>query len=283
MIEGTMDYLVPESIDKFKELLDFNAKEKHWKGLILTGSEITLYKELPKLVQMARQSGFQHVRIQTHGMKLARKNYCRRLIEAGGDEFFVSVAGADAESHDGITTVPGSFDKTLRGLENLDAYDHVVAITNTVVTNRSYHLLPDLVDNLGHIKHLKQMEFWVYWPMKETDKKNLIPNHLDMLPYLKHAVTRARKLGRDVEIKNFPECLLEEDGDLLVNDQPQLYIDPKFWSQFERNGFYQCIYKEQCSSKQCLGLNTAYIKKYGWEDDILHPLTEYEVKEINLA
>jgi len=119
----------------------------------------------------------------------------------------------------------------------------------------------------------QQMEFWVYWPMKEVDEKNLIPRFTDMLPYVKRAVSSAQALGRGVEIKNFPECLLEEDGELLLNDQPQLYIDPDFWTQFMRNGFYQCKYYDACSSTQCLGLGTAYIAKYGWEEAALHPLS----------
>ena len=60
---------------------------------------------------MARQSGFEHVRIQTHGMRLASRKYCEQLIEAGVDEFFVSVAASDASAHDAITEVPESFEK----------------------------------------------------------------------------------------------------------------------------------------------------------------------------
>jgi MoaA/NifB/PqqE/SkfB family radical SAM enzyme len=272
MIEGTMDDLVAQSMDKFRDLMQFNSRERRWKGLILTGSEITLFRELPELARMARESGFEHVRIQTHGMKLARQDYCDLLVDAGVDEFFVSVTGCDAESHDSITMVEGSFDKTLAGLENLDQYDHVTTITNSVITSESYMLLPGLVENLGHIRRLRQMEFWIYWPMKETDEKNLIPKVSEILPYLKDSTDRARQLGRSVEIKNFPQCLLGDDAGLLLNDQPMLYIDPDFWNEFERNGFYQCVHREQCGSEQCLGLSSAYIRKYGWEENLLHPV-----------
>src|SRR5690606_2185222 len=93
MIEGTMDRLAPEPMERFAELLDVNARERRWSGLILTGSEITLHRDLPELAQMARKAGFEHVRIQTHGMHLAREDYCRELVDAGIDEFFVSIAG----------------------------------------------------------------------------------------------------------------------------------------------------------------------------------------------
>ncbi len=274
MIEGTMDELAPESLDKFAELLEYNQAQRQWKGIILTGSEITLRKDHAELARQARAAGFEHVRIQTHGMHLAQESYCRKLVEAGVDEYFISVAGSDAQTHDDITEVEGSFERTLHGMENLEAYDHVRAITNTVVTAKSYHLLPAVVERLAHLKRLVQMEFWVYWPMSESDEKNLLVSNADILPYLKEAIHRAQSLGRAVEVKNFPQCMLGEYGDALVNNQPQLFIDPAFWTQFMRNGFHQCVHREQCGSKECLGLTTPYIEKFGWEGDRLHPLSE---------
>ncbi|MCK4841026.1 MAG: radical SAM protein [Methylococcales bacterium] len=276
MIEGTMDELKPQSLDEFNQLLQENSEHKHWKGLILTGSEITLRKDLPELVYQAKKSGFQHVRIQTHGMHLAQNNFCKILLDAGVDEFFVSVAGSDALTHDEITEVSGSFDKMMQGLEHLDVHPHVSLITNTVVTEKSYRLLPNITKRLLQFKQLVQIEFWIYWPMTEHDSKNLIASYGDMLPYLLQAVELAKEHSVAIEIKNFPECMLGDSGSLLHNDQPQLYIDPEFWTQFMRNGFYQCAYREQCASSQCLGLNTAYIEKYGLEEDLLQPLAKSE-------
>ena len=271
MIEGTMDVLAPQPVEQFTALLEHNAIHRQWSGVILTGSEITLHRDLPEWARMARRHGFEHVRIQTHGMRLASRSFCEELIDAGVDEFFISVAAADAATHDAITTVPGSFDKTLRGLENLEAYDNVTTITNTVVTAQSYRQLRPLVERLGSLQRLAQMEFWVYWPMSEKDEKNLIASHLDVLPYLKDGIAAARALGRGVEVKNFPECLLGADRAALDNDQPQLFIDPAFWTQFMRNGFHQCAHRAQCGSTQCLGLNSAYVDKFGWHADVLSP------------
>lgn len=274
MIEGTMDRLLPESDESFQALLEHNSSTRQWSGLILTGSEITLRRDLPDLARRARASGFDHVRIQTHGMHLSRPGYARSLVDAGVDEFFISVAGSDAATHDAITTVRGSFAKTLSGMNLLDGMADVAMITNTVVTEESYRLLPQVVEALAHLERLTQMEFWVYWPMSENDDKGLAANHLLVLPYLKEASRMARALGRHVEIKNFPHCLLGEDQGLLINDQPMLYIDPAFWEEFSKNGFYNCEYRENCTSRQCLGLNAAYIKRFGNHADRLHPLTD---------
>jgi MoaA/NifB/PqqE/SkfB family radical SAM enzyme len=270
MIEGSMDWLEPESFARLRQVIELNQQQRRWKGLILTGAEITLRRDLPELARLARANGFEHVRIQTHGMKLAEEAYCRELVEAGVDEFFVSVAAADAASHDGITGVPGSFEKTLQGLENLDRFP-VKSLTNTVVTRRSYQQLPAVVERLAGLKRLVQMEFWNYWPMSETDTKDLLVSHLEVAPHLRQAIRRAAELGRAVEVKNFPECLLGDDRAALDNRQPKLLIDPAFWQEFRRNGFEQCVHREACSSKQCLGLNTAYVQKFGWHAEELRP------------
>ena len=271
MIEGTMDWLAPESDDQLDKILFENARARRWRGLTLTGSEVTLRADLPQLARRARAHGFEHVRIQTHGARLADRSYTRELVEAGIDEFFVSLTAADAATHDAITGVPGAFARTLRGLEILDEFD-VASLTNTVVTQRSFRQLPEVVARLAHLRRLAQMEFWSYWPMRERDDKDLVASHVEVLPFLRRAVEAARALGRAVEVKNFPECLLGDLADALDNDQPKLVIDPEFWPQFMRNGFHQCVHRAYCASRKCLGLNSAYIDKFGWQGDVLTPL-----------
>jgi len=272
MIEGTMDTLAPQTEKQLDEILLHNLRHRQWDGLILTGSEITLHRELPNWARRAREHGFSHVRIQTHGMRLSNRDYLEELIAAGVDEFFVSIAGGDAATHDLITCVPGSFDKSVGGLELIEEYDNVTSITNTVVTELSYRQLPLLVERLSRLKKLAQMEFWCYWPMVEQgDKRGLIAAHPDVLPYLRDAIHAARALDRGVEVKNFPECMLGDDHDALDNDQPKLYIDPAFWDQFSRNGFHHCVHKDQCASTECLGLNSAYVQKFGEHADLLKP------------
>ena len=272
MIEGTMDRLAPQTFDQFRNLLEHNRRTGEWSGLILTGSEITLHKDLPLWARMARDHGFEHVRIQTHGMRLSSRAYCEKLIEAGVDEFFVSICTGDAATHDAITMVPGSFDKSVRGLEILDEYEEVTTITNTVVTTESYRHMPALVDRLKNLKNLAQMEFWFYFPMSEHDEKGLVASHLDARPYLLEALHAARTLGRGVEVKNYPECLLGDDRGALYNDQPKLFIDPAFWDQFVRNGFHECVYRDVCASTKCLGLNSAYREKFGNHAEVLTPV-----------
>lgn len=272
MILETMHWLTPAAESEFAALLDENRSEGRWKGLILTGSEVTLRSDLPRLAERARDAGFQHVRIQTHGMRLADMGYCQTLVDAGVDEFFISLTADNAQTHDLITEVPGSFNKTLQGILNLSNFECVKQLTNTVVTRLSYQTLPGVVELLKDIPNLVQMDFWNYWPMQEEGDVKLLVSHLEVRPFLRRAIRQARAYGRQVEVKNFPHCLLGSESDSLLNEQPELRIDPRFWNEFNKNGFHQCAYRDVCGSTQCLGLNAAYVKHYGWHEDELRPL-----------
>lgn len=271
MIEGTMDHLAPADDATFDRICADQAETGRWEGLVLTGSEITLRRDLTDIAKKAKDAGFAHIRIQTHGMHLGRTDYADRLVDAGIDEFFVSVAGSDRESHDRIAQVQGAWDKMMKGMAHLDTYDHVRLITNSVITTQSYRLLPGMVDALAHLRNLHQMEFWNFFPMAETDVKDLAARHSDILPYLREAIQSCQQKGRLVEVKNFPQCLLTDLGSAVVNAQPVLVIDPAFWTEFDRNGFYNCPHQATCGATECLGLTQAYIAKYGDEKDSLKP------------
>jgi len=272
MILDSMHWLKPADDAEFNALLEENRRLQKWKGLILTGAEVTLRKDLPELAQRARAAGFQHVRIQTHAMRLADMAYCETLVAAGIDEYFVSLTADTAELHDEITEVPGSFEKTVQGLRNLDTLPGVKLMTNTVVTKLSYQSLVGVVELLKDLRQMVEMDFWNYWPMEEEGNPKLLVSHFHVRPHLKQAILLARQYGRHVEVKNFPHCLMNETADALKNDQPELRIDPEFWTEFNRNGFHQCAYRDVCGSKQCLGLNTAYVNHFGWHEDLLSPL-----------
>lgn len=272
MILDSMHWLNPADDKTFESLLEENRTDQRWKGLILTGAEVTLRKDLPAMAERARDAGFQHVRIQTHGMRLANRNYCQTLIDAGIDEYFISLTADTAEQHDRITEVPGSFDKTVAALHQLDTFPAVRTMTNTVVTRLSYKSLPGVVRLLEPLNNLVEMDFWNYWPMEEEGDPELLVSHFLVRPHLLEAVRLVRELGRYAEVKNFPHCLMHDCADALRNDQPELRIDPRFWNEFEKNGFHQCVYRDVCASSQCLGLNAAYAKHFGWHEDQLNPM-----------
>lgn len=271
MIEGTMDRLDPLPDEEFERVVELNARERRWKGLVFTGSEITLRSDLPALARRARAAGFERIRIQTHGMRLSRSDYCAELVDAGVNEYFVSLTAADAATHDRITGIPGSFDKTMAGLQNLERFSDVAVFTNTVITQRSYQQLEAVVRRVASLHNLVQMEFWNYLPMSEIDERDLIVANVQILPHLRAAVASARSSGRKVVIKNYPECLLADEGDAVETHHPDTLIDPRYWDEYNRNELGHCAHWDACTATNCFGLTSAYIDKFGWDADLLKP------------
>ena len=147
-------------------------------------------------------------------------------------------------------------------------------MTNTVVTTHTFHHLPDIVRRLVSLRRLARMEFWAYWPMQAVDDKDLIARHADVLPYLREAVLLAlqhgprrlrQELPRNVSWQTSPGVL---DNTQLRRSSSTPHSGPSF----RKNGFEQCVHRASCASRRCLGLNTAYIQKYGWQPDLLKPL-----------
>jgi hypothetical protein len=161
----------------------------------------------------------------------------------------------------------------MQGIAQIEAKGSgLVVITNTVVTQQSYKLLNGMVLALAGFKSVAQHEFWNYFPMAESDEKNLMVRHAELLPHLRLAIATAKAAGRQIEVKNMPECLMGSDSTHLVNAQPTLVISPDFWVEFDRNGFYRCPHQSRCASQECLGLTEAYIQRFGDERDELRPM-----------
>jgi len=84
--------------------------------LSITGGEPTLYKELPDLVAHAASRGLT-VGIQTNAIALANPKVLDRLVEAGLGEAFVSFHSADEATSDALTRAPGTWRRTVAGIE----------------------------------------------------------------------------------------------------------------------------------------------------------------------
>ena len=126
--------------------------------VIFTGGEPTIRNDLPELVRFAGlECGYENIVIQTNGRRFAYRNYARMLIEAGANQFMVSVHGHTSALHEYLTGRTGSFAESLLGIKNLIDEGRTVA-TNTVITKPGYRNLPQvatILDSLG----VRQMQF----------------------------------------------------------------------------------------------------------------------------
>src|SRR5688572_28808708 len=109
-----MNYFNGVPFETFKRAVDDNGKAPRYRRVTFTGGEVTLEEKLFDYIDYARRSGgFDHLRLQTNGRKLADPSFAKRLVDAGIDEFFVSLHGHDRATQDHISQRPGSFDEAV--------------------------------------------------------------------------------------------------------------------------------------------------------------------------
>lgn len=112
--------------------------------LEFAGGENTIRPDFIRLVERARKMGYARVAVATNGRMLAYGDFSRRLFDSGLTDIILSIHGPDAELHDGLTGVAGSFSQLLRGIENVRKYFRGTVGTNTAVTKRNYRRLPEI-------------------------------------------------------------------------------------------------------------------------------------------
>jgi MoaA/NifB/PqqE/SkfB family radical SAM enzyme len=271
MLKKNKSKLKPLSLDAYKNILMEKWLTNQYDSIILSGSEVTENKDILKFVKFASKlNNLRHIRIQTNGRNLSDINYCNKLLDAGVDEFFISVYGPKSQIHDKITRVRNSFNQTMRGINNLSKLNASV-FTNTVIIKLNYMSLPQIASLFSKNKNVKEMQFWNFWPMDTGDVDDLLVSNKKIHKYLISATKKALE-GKKVSIKNYPECMLDNYAYVLDNSQPDIIVDPMLWDEFRLNQFGNCIYKKTCRNTQCYGLTTAYINKFGWDETILKPI-----------
>jgi molybdenum cofactor biosynthesis enzyme MoaA len=257
------------SEEKLRQAVEDNARSKRYRRLCFTGGEVTLEKKLFDYVAIARESkSFEHIRLQTNGRLLSDMAFAKRLVDAGIDEYFVSLHGHDARTQDDISQRPGSFDEAIRGIANL-AELGVCLMTNTVICTMNVDHLSDIVDTVHPFRPVR-MEFWNYLPMEDyADERDLVAPMSKVAPELRRALAKIRANGTEARVKYVPRCLLGEHADVHDDAQPDVVIAEKFYDPYPQ---FACIYEAKCEhSDTCLGLHHPYITKFGWEEGTLVP------------
>ena len=124
--------------DEIKRVLKIIKEQAKVPTVSFTGGEPTLRSDLPELVETAKDIGMR-VNLITNGTSITQ-SLAKELAEAGLDSAQVSLEGPDEKIHDAMTQVPGSFKKTLRGIEALRQTGIHLHTHTTITTINEPHL-----------------------------------------------------------------------------------------------------------------------------------------------
>lgn len=110
---GAREMTTEQIFDCLKKIADFGVLY-----VTLTGGEAMCHKDFFKIANEVRRLGMA-LRIYSNGYLLADKKMVRRIKALNPLELEISIHGARAESHEALTKIKGSFDKTVKAIENL--------------------------------------------------------------------------------------------------------------------------------------------------------------------
>lgn len=135
------DYSKELLFEEIKELID-SAYELGVFSVILSGGEALLRKDFFDIVKYISDKGIL-ITLFTNGMLLTEQNV-KRLTEYRINVVSISIYGDTASIHDSITRVKGSFDQTLKGIEQLKK--------NNIAFDLKCMVLAENADRLSQIR-----------------------------------------------------------------------------------------------------------------------------------
>lgn len=140
--------------DEALRLIDQLAEFPTPPMLVLTGGDPFKRSDIFELVEHAAWSGLD-VSITPSATPLVTPQAIRRLRDAGISRMAISIDGADAESHDAVRGVPGSFARSLRILA--DARDAGIPTqVNTTLTPSNF----DQIESMAALLARQEIVMW---------------------------------------------------------------------------------------------------------------------------
>jgi uncharacterized radical SAM superfamily Fe-S cluster-containing enzyme len=133
------------SFDDVLALLEVVRQEAGTRPVQFSGGEPTVREDLPELVARASEMGFDHVQVNTNGVRIAREDgYARRLASAGVTALYLQFDGLTAATYEDIREVDLLAEKHA-AVEACRAADLPVVLVPTVVPGVNDDELGDIV------------------------------------------------------------------------------------------------------------------------------------------
>jgi MoaA/NifB/PqqE/SkfB family radical SAM enzyme len=212
----------------------------------LTGGEPTIRKDIVELVRYAkRELGYRHVGLITNGIRLRNREFAAHLVEAGADDFLFSLHGSLPGMHDEMTGVPGSFDKLIRGVQNVKDLSARVR-ANTVVTGENFtdiHNIAKIYSEMG----VETVNFILFNPIEQAmdaDLSNQV-RYGDAAVELERVIEDFGGSFNKLTIRYMPFCVMPGRTSHIHNVH-QVHFDTDEWNYYYRSRVRENVLKWLC-------------------------------------
>lgn len=243
-------------------------------GVVLTGGEVTLRKDLPQLVEHASGLGYKVIQIQTNGRMFAYRSLVDAVVEAGVTEVSPAIHGPNAEIHDALVDAEGAFSQTVAGIRRLVSLG-IPILMNSVITQANYRHLPAMARlfvDLG-VRQF-QLAFVHALGTAADNFDEVVPRYGDIRPYVKEALSIGIDAGLFVMTEAIPYCFMSGFEDYVAETLiPSTAVIDAEWVVEDYTQYRltegkakgpQC--QECIRNPQCEGPWREYPERFGWDE-----------------
>lgn len=251
---------------------ELEAIFKHgYERVHLIGGEPTVRKDIVEIISFARQLGFKDVMITTNGRMFSYADFTKKILDAGLTQIAVSLHGHNADVHDSLTQVSGSFNQVIEGIQQLQKNGFERIGINTVITAKNYEFLPELA-KLAITLGIGQLEF-IYVSVTDKKDSHMVPPIDLVIGYIEKAVKIGQQQkGYTWNVNNVPMmCYFDriqsqsgcdgENEDDFILERSAVYHNVERSEKIRWKKLPQC---QQCSlDGVCKGVQANYLQIYG--------------------
>ncbi|NIO20596.1 MAG: radical SAM protein [Candidatus Aenigmarchaeota archaeon] len=178
-------------------------------GIVFTGGEPTIRKDIIELVKYAKDAGYRIIQLQSNGRMFSYKDFVKKLIEAGANEFSPALHGHTSEIHDYLTRSPGAFDQVIQGIKNLRELNQYI-LMNSVINKVNYKYLPNLARLFVSLKVAQfQLAFIHAIGNARKNFDSMVPKKSLVKPYIQRALDIGIGGGVDLMVEAYPFCFMQ--------------------------------------------------------------------------
>lgn len=101
-------------------------------GIILTGGEPTLVRNINRIIILIKNIGFKKIYMQTNGMIFSNTEYLKNFLFEHIDTFLIPLYSHNYKISDAVTKTPNSFNQTVKGIKNLISNNKKIIINHMI-------------------------------------------------------------------------------------------------------------------------------------------------------
>jgi MoaA/NifB/PqqE/SkfB family radical SAM enzyme len=233
------------------------------------GGEPTIRRGLLPLVRWCRDRGYQSIKVASNGMMYSYRWFAQQAVDAGVNDFHVSLMAHTPALYEKIMGKPGAFELVGQGVRNLIELGHVPT-ADLIIKSDTWMHLADIVEHWAGVG-ITRFNLWLV-SLSDRNRENLasLLRVSEMRDGICAAFERGKRLGVDVLSRHIPRCMLPgyEEHVADLRQDKVLVVTPRTSFALWESRISPNAYTDKCVGCRfqhgvCLGVRRDYLERYG--------------------